>query len=138
MFEPILEKLNILLVDDEPDNLAVMEELLGLMGATVLTAGNGKDGLQSAIDNDPDLIVSDLSMPEMSGWEFIFRLRKREATKDIPVIALTAHAMAGDRERVLDAGFENYISKPVDMMELVSGLPKMLKKIPSLSDKLDS
>lgn len=136
MFEPVLKNLRILLVDDEPDNLAVMEELLLLMGATVMTAPNGKEGLQVAKDNTPDVIVSDLSMPEMSGWELLFRLRKAEATKDIPIIALTAHAMAGDRERVLDAGFANYISKPLDMMSLVTELPEMLKKISPLSEKL--
>lgn len=138
MFEPVLANLSILLIDDEPDNLVVMEELLVLMGAHVTTTANGKDGLQKAMEREFDLIISDLSMPEMSGWELLFRLRKREETKAIPVIALTAHAMAGDKERVLDAGFENYISKPVDLMNLLSELPEMLKEIPALSEKLYS
>jgi CheY-like chemotaxis protein len=136
MIEPILENMTILLVDDEPDNLAVMEELLMMMGARVITASNGKQGLQQAVDNAPDVIMSDLSMPEMSGWELLFRLQKRDATKDIPVIALTAHAMAGDKERVLDAGFANYIAKPIDMIKLVTELPEMLKGIPTVNEKL--
>ena len=138
MFESVLANLSILLIDDEPDNLEVMKELLLLMGARITTAVNGNDGLQKAIEREFDLIISDLSMPEMSGWELLFRLRKHEETRAIPVIALTAHAMLGDRERALDAGFDNYISKPIDLMNLLTELPEMLKEIPALSDKLYS
>lgn len=136
MFKPILRDIRILAVDDEPDNLSVIRELLTILGAEVITATNGQEGLEKALNNNPHLIISDLSMPQVTGWEFLINLRKHEATKDIPVIALTAHAMAGDREKVLEAGFANYIPKPLDILSVGPQLAEMFKEIPAIADKL--
>ena len=136
MFKPILRDIRILAVDDEPDNLSVIRELLTVLGAEVITAINGKDGLEKALVEAPHLIISDLSMPQVTGWEFLENLRKHETTKDIPVIALTAHAMGGDREKVLEAGFVNYIPKPLDILSIGSHLAQMLKDIPAIADKI--
>jgi len=102
----------VLIVDDELDNLIVAQELLSFYGARVLTAENGKEGL-SVIENMlPTFILLDLSMPEMDGWEMLKHIRATPYWADLPVIALTAHAMVNDMERALAAGFDGYISKP--------------------------
>ena len=127
----------VLVVDDEPDSLEVAGDLLEMVGVVVLTANNGVEGLEQARANLPHFIISDLSMPEMSGWEMLKRLKADESTRDIPVIALTAHAMQGDRERVLIAGFNNYLSKPLRPETFVSDLLKLLVDIPQVADMLD-
>lgn len=136
MVTPILQNICILAVDDEPDNLNVIQELLTLLGAEIITARNGKEGLEKTLAHKPHLIITDLSMPDVNGWEFLENLKKNELTKDIPVIALTAHAMGGDRERTLEAGFANYIAKPIDFLTITSQLEEMLEKIPVISDKI--
>ena len=126
----ILDTWKVLVVDDEPDSLAVAQILLELYGATVFTASNGEEALQLAIQNRPKLIISDLSMPNMSGWQLLHKLKANGLTRDVPVIALTAHAMEGDRARGFAAGFHNYLTKPLqpetfvsDLLSLVVGLP---------------
>jgi len=130
--ESILQGLQILVVDDEPDNLEVVVVLLQMFDADVLIASNGQEALEMARDFQPKFIISDLSMPVMSGWEMIHILKNDPKTKDIPVIALTAHAMTGDKQRVLAAGFHNYLSKPLqpatfirDFLQLVMNTPVM-------------
>ena len=103
----------VLIVDDEPDSLEVAGTLLDMVGVEVLTASNGKAGLEHAKAHRPNFIISDLSMPGMSGWEMLKHLKEDMATQAIPVIALTAHAMRGDRERAVAAGFHNYLTKPL-------------------------
>src|SRR4051812_2360814 len=93
----ILQGQKILVVDDEPDNLEVVVVLLQMCEAEVLVAFNGQEGLELARELQPKFIISDLSMPVMSGWEMIHILKNDPLTKAIPVIALTAHAMTGDR-----------------------------------------
>ena len=102
----------VMIVDDEPDNLAVAQKVLEFSGASVHTAGNGVEGIALLDHLLPTFILLDLSMPEMDGWEMFEKVRTNAKTEHIPIIALTAHAMAGDRERVLDAGFDGYIAKP--------------------------
>ena len=126
----------VLVVDDEPDSLEVAGDLLEMVGVVVLTANNGVEGLEQARAYLPNFIISDLSMPEMSGWEMLKHLKEDGATQDIPVIALTAHAMQGDRERVLAAGFNNYLSKPLRPETFVSDLLKLLVDIPQVADML--
>ena len=102
----------VLIVDDELDNLNVARKVLSFNGAEVHVARNGVEGLDKLAEVLPTFILLDLSMPEMDGWEMFRQMRQQSDVQDIPVIALTAHAMAGDREKVFDAGFNGYIPKP--------------------------
>ena len=108
-----LKNWTILIVDDEVDSLDVATYLFNFYGANVLTAENGEQGLQLAHEHHPLFILSDLSMPQVSGWDMIAKLKQDPTTADIPVIALTAYAMQGDRDKTISAGFHNYISKPI-------------------------
>jgi len=103
---------DILLVDDEPENLDVAGRWLRLAGATVVTARNGKEGLERAHEMSPQLILADLTMPVMDGWEMQHDLQNDILMSHIPVIALTAHTQEGVKDRVLTAGFVDYITKP--------------------------
>ncbi len=123
----------VLVVDDEPDSLEVATRMLKLAGAEVLTAENGRDGLEIARQWKPRFILSDLSMPVMDGWKMLDQLRHNLATRDIPVIALTAHDMPGDRERVFAAGFHNYIAKPLDPTKFIRQLANILLDIPNIA-----
>lgn len=102
----------VLIVDDEPDNVGVAQKVLKFNGADVHIARNGIEGLATLQDIHPTFILLDLSMPEMDGWEMLERLRTSDSLADIPIIALTAHAMSGDKEKVMAAGFDGYIAKP--------------------------
>lgn len=102
----------VLIVDDEPDNLGVAQKVLSYGGADVHIARNGLEGLAVLERIKPTFILLDLSMPEMDGWEMFERARALQTMDDVPIIALTAHAMTGDKERVLAAGFDGYIGKP--------------------------
>jgi len=127
----MLSGLKFLVVDDEPDNIGVVVKLLTMLGGEVSAAENGNLGLECARTDQPDVILADLSMPVMSGWEMLYQLNQDPALKEIPVIAFTAHAMAGDRERVLEAGFASYISKPIDVPKFIPQLVSVLKNIPA-------
>jgi len=113
---------SILLVDDEPDNLEVVAETLTFHGLTVRTAENGQHGLEIMRDFLPDVILLDLSMPKMDGWAMRDCVKSDPRTRHIPVIALSAHAMAGDKERALEAGFDGYMTKPVSVPTLLDDL----------------
>ena len=126
----------VLVVDDEPDSLDVAETLLEMVGVDVVVAGDGKEGLQLAQAHRPSFIISDLSMPEMNGWEMLRHLKEDPSTQAIPVIALTAHAMPGDRERVVAAGFHKYLSKPLRPETFIEDLVRLLVDIPPLAEKL--
>ncbi|SRR5258708_3937883 len=126
----------VLVADDEPDSLLVAQRLLKKCGAEVLTASNGKLGLQLATQRRPRFIISDLSMPEMSGWEMLYNLKNTPITADIPVVALTAHAMTGDRERAMEAGFHNYLTKPLRPETFINELLNLLLDIPSINMQL--
>jgi len=119
----------VLIVDDRKDNLLIAREALSFHGADVKTAINGVEGLAVLTDYKPTLILLDLSMPEMNGWEMHKKLRENEETKNIPVIALTAHVMAGDEEQVMDAGFDGYIPKPFSVASIVLQIQKILASI---------
>lgn len=122
----------VLVVDDERDNLEIARRLLEMAGATVTTASTGKSALE-AIKGRPSafkFILSDLSMPEMDGWELLYELKQDPRTQHIPVVALTAHAMMGDRERGIAAGFHNYITKPLDPTKFIRQLIMLMKDVP--------
>jgi CheY-like chemotaxis protein len=107
-----------LLAEDDETNISVMRDYLEAKGCRVLVARDGLEAIARVRQQRPDLILMDIQMPNMDGLEAIHRLRADAQTADIPVIALTALAMAGDRERCLEAGADAYLSKPVRLHEL--------------------
>jgi CheY-like chemotaxis protein len=112
----------ILIVDDEPDNLRLAADLLEYVGATVSSAENGKHALELADEFKPNMILLDLAMPEIDGWEVQQRLRTRPEFDQTPIVALTALVMPNDAERVRDAGFDAYITKPFRVRTLIEQL----------------
>jgi CheY-like chemotaxis protein len=102
----------VLAVDDEQDNLSVIEKVLAYQGAEVYAASNGIEALRILERITPTFILLDLSMPVMDGWETLEKIRENPLVSRLPVIAVTAHAMDGDREKALAAGFDGYIAKP--------------------------
>src|SRR5258707_2673436 len=126
----------VLVVDDEEDSLEVAQMLLEMAGAKVMLATNGREALELIRQQRPHFILSDLSMPEVDGWRLVHDLNRNRTTLDIPVIALTAHALSGDRERAIQAGFANYITKPLDVDKFIQQLLTVLLDIPQLSGLL--
>ncbi len=104
----------VLIVDDNLLNLELASDVLELSGMEVATASSGEEGIEKAKIWRPDLVLMDLRMPEMSGLEAMQALRRDDATADIPVAVLTASAMKGDEERLLESGFSAYLQKPID------------------------
>ena len=129
-----LKGLTFLVVDDEPDNVGVVVRLLNLMGAQAETAENGKEGLEKARTHVPNVMFVDLSMSVMTGWQMLHEAKQDPALQNIPIIALTAHAMSGDRERVLNAGFAGYIAKPIDVPVFIPHVLNMLRGFPQLNN----
>jgi CheY-like chemotaxis protein len=123
-------------VDDEEDSLNVARLMLQMAGADVKTASNGVEALKLVRTQRPHFILSDLSMPVMDGWRLIHELNIDRTLRDIPVIALTAHAMSGDRERAIQAGFVNYLTKPLDPDKFIQQLLNLLVDLPELNDLL--
>ncbi len=121
----------VLIVDDEPDNRVIAEKVLTFNGAKVMTAENGVEGLAALKQLTPSFILLDLSMPEMDGWEMLRCLRADRQWSMIPVIALTAHAMAGDRDRVMQAGFDGYIAKPFRLSTFMSEMLRCFRAMPA-------
>jgi two-component system cell cycle response regulator DivK len=115
----------ILLVEDNELNRDMLSRRLMRRGYQVDLAADGKEGLQMAEAIAPDLILLDLSLPGMDGWEVLRQLKQHSRMKHIPVVALTAHALVTDRNRALEAGFDDYDIKPVEM-------PRLLKKMETL------
>ncbi|MBC8098814.1 MAG: response regulator [Armatimonadetes bacterium] len=116
----------ILVVEDNKDNMTLIVDVLSSLDYTVLQAVDGELGLEMAQTEHPDLILMDLSLPRMDGWTATKHLKADDKLKAIPVIALTAHAMVGDRERALEAGCDDYLSKPIDLPELAKKLLQYL------------
>lgn len=109
----------ILAIDNEQDNLEVFKATLEMLyGAVVHVELSGQEALSSLSRIQPTVIVTDLSMPNMDGYVLLRQLRNRADTATLPIIAITAHAMGGDRDRILEAGFDGYISKPFDITSL--------------------
>ena len=118
----------VLVIDNELDNLKVVQEILSFAGATVHLAGSGIDGLAMLKSLKPSFILLDLSMPDLDGWETLKLIRAETETAPIPVIALTAHAMEGDRERVMASGFDGYIAKPFRLANLTKDIQECLDR----------
>ena len=107
--------IKVLLVEDNQDNQDLMRFLLERNGYEVVTALNGKQALVSARQEQPDVVLMDLTMPEMNGWEAAAAMKADPVLAHIPLIAVTAHTLPGDRRKTLGAGFDNYISKPINV-----------------------
>ena len=118
----------VLLVEDNDMNRDMLSRRLARRGYEVIVAVDGQEGIDKAESESPDLILMDLSLPVVDGWEATRRLKDSEATRDIPVVALSAHAMTGDREKALEAGCDDYDTKPVELSRL---LDKMTALLPS-------
>lgn len=113
-------------VEDNPDNRLLLQAILGT-AFEVTEFDNGPDALAAFAERAPDLVLLDISLPGMDGLEILSRIRADRALEDLPVIALTAHAMAGDRERYLSAGFDDYVTKPiVDEQILLKAIERLL------------
>jgi CheY-like chemotaxis protein len=117
----------ILLVEDNEMNRDMLSRRLVRNGFEVTIAVDGQQGVDMAASEHPDLILMDMSLPVIDGWEATRRVRANEATRKIPVIALTAHAMAGDREKAIEAGCDDYDTKPVEIARLLGKIAALLK-----------
>lgn len=131
----MLENWFVMIIDDEPDNLDVVRRLLVKMGAEVIGAENGRVALDRLQERPPHFIICDISMPVMDGWQFVRTVTQNRQWAHIPVIALTANAMMGDREKAIAAGFANYIAKPLDLAKFRGDIIRILAAIPSLSER---
>ena len=116
----------ILLVEDNELNRDMLSRRLARRGHQVVEATDGEAALALAASERPDLILMDMSLPVLDGWEATRRLKAAPATRPIPVIALTAHAMAADRERSLEAGCDDFDTKPVDLERLLGKIARLL------------
>ena len=121
----------ILIVEDNEMNRDMLSRRLERKGYQVLIAMDGETGIDVARTNAPDLILMDMSLPVVDGWEATRRLKADDVLKHIPVIALTAHAMANDRDKALEAGCDDYDTKPIE-------LPRLLAKMETLLVRADS
>jgi len=118
----------ILLVEDNEMNRDMLSRRLERAGYRVIVAVDGPRGIAAARAEAPDLVLMDMSLPEIDGWEATRHLKQDPATRDIPVIALTAHAMVSDRDRALEAGCDDYDTKPVDFARLLRKMTSILAR----------
>jgi len=118
----------ILIVEDEPRNLKLIRDLLEVSGYITFEAIDGKQGVEIAKAKKPDLILMDIQLPVMDGFEATRILKTDERTRDIPIVALTAHAMEGDEEKVKGAGCDGYISKPIDTRGFLNKIAEYLAR----------
>jgi len=117
--------MKILYVEDNDDNVYMLKNRLTRAGYTVIIAPDGAQGVAMALAEQPDLVLMDLSLPVLDGWEATRRIKADPATRHIPVVAITANAMTGDKEKAMAAGCDDFDTKPVDM-------PRLLGKIKAL------
>lgn len=115
----------LLLVEDNEMNRDMLSRRLRRRGYEVVTAVDGRIGVEMAVSEAPDLILMDMSLPEVDGWEATRQVKSDPKSQSIPVLALTAHAMAGDREKAMEAGCDDYDTKPIEF-------PRLLEKIQNL------
>jgi two-component system, cell cycle response regulator DivK len=123
--------MKILLVEDNEMNRDMLSRRLQRRGYEVTLAVDGEEGLALARSEEPDLILMDMSLPVVDGWEATRRLKADPATRAIPVIALTAHAMADDRDKALEAGCDAYDTKPIELSRLLEKIEALLGGVPS-------
>jgi two-component system cell cycle response regulator DivK len=112
----------VLVVEDNDKNMKLVRDVLQATGYSTLEATTGEEAIELALSQAPALVLMDVQLPGIDGVEALERLRQNERTVSIPVLALTAQAMSGDRERFLEAGFDGYLAKPVDVRELIQAV----------------
>ncbi|HTX90903.1 MAG TPA: response regulator [Anaerolineales bacterium] len=122
-----MEKKRILLVEDNVDNFELVRFLLDRAGCEVIPGHTGREAIQLASQHKPDMILLDLSIPEIDGWEAAREIKANPETSSIPLFALTAHTLPGDRQRAKEAGFDGFISKPIDVAGFGESINKALK-----------
>ena len=127
-FKKKADKTKILVVDDEPKIVQTLKDRLEMNEYHVLAAYDGKEGLDSAIENEPDIILLDILMPVMDGLEMLEALRRNPDCGDIPVIMLTARSQAQDIERAKASGIEDYVVKPFEISELLEKIENIVEK----------
>ncbi|OIO02394.1 MAG: hypothetical protein AUJ51_06425 [Elusimicrobia bacterium CG1_02_56_21] len=118
----------ILVVEDNENNTTLVRDILTLHGHEIIEAKNGEEGVKMAREAKPDLILMDIQMPVMDGFTAAKALRADPATKDIKIVGVTSYAMKGDKEKVLAAGFDLYIAKPINTRELPAQIKELLAK----------
>ncbi|HSJ52616.1 MAG TPA: response regulator, partial [Anaerolineae bacterium] len=125
---PPVEPHKILVVDDDPDILSLMEEALGLHGYEIRTAGNGREALDRVAESLPDLLLLDIKMPGVDGYEVIRRLKAAEATRGIPIVVITASPVDQERDKVqvLGMGADQYLTKPLSIENLIHEIKKAI------------
>lgn len=119
----------ILLIEDNEMNRDMLSRRLQRRGYEVALAIDGQSGVDMAKSREYDLVLMDMSLPEIDGWEATRRLREDPATKTLPIIALTAHAMSGDRDKALEAGCDDYDTKPIELDRLLSKIEALLRRL---------
>lgn len=125
----------VLIIEDNEDNRDALSRRLMRRGYDVIAATNGQDGVQMAENERPDIVLMDMNMPILDGWEATRLLRSNEATTKLPIIGLTAHAMAGDREKAIDAGCADYHTKPIDYSRLLDQIETLLSSKDERSER---
>ena len=120
--------MKILYVEDNEDNIYVVKNRFARAGFTVVVAMDGEQGVAMAAAEKPDLILMDLSLPVLNGWEATKRIKAHPQTRAIPIVALSAHAMVGDREKALAAGCDDYDTKPVELARLLEKVRALLPR----------
>ncbi len=125
--------LKVLLVEDNETNRDMLSRRLRKRGYEVALAVDGEEGVAAARSEQPALILMDMSLPKLDGWEASRQLKQGAATKDIPILALTAHAMTGEREKALSAGCDDFDTKPVDLDRLLAKMQALLDRRSSSS-----
>ena len=120
----------ILIVEDNDKNLKLVRDILQVKGYATIEAGNAEDGIVLARERKPDLVLMDIQLPGMSGIDAIGVLRADAATASIPVVAVTASVMPQDRNKIMEAGFDAYIGKPINLKEFLDTVRKMLERAP--------
>lgn len=123
----------ILIVDDDLKNRKLLRVLLQNSGYETIEAEDGEDGIKLAKEKNPSLILMDIQMPVMDGITAMKILKSEKSMAGIPIIALTSYAMKGDTERFLEAGFDGYISKPIDIHALMKAIDEIMKRYPPIS-----
>jgi len=116
----------VLLVEDNEMNRDMLSRRLVRRGYEVVFAADGQQGIDMAASENPDIILMDLSLPVIDGWEATRRVKAQAATKNIPIIGLTAHAMSDDRDKAIDAGCDEYDTKPVELERLIGKMERLL------------
>jgi len=121
-----MEKYRIMIIEDNPKNMKIMVDLMQVHGYETITAEDGMSGLETALKEKPDLILMDVQLPGIDGYEVTRRLKGKDATRDIPVVVVTSFAMKGEEARAKEVGAAGYISKPIDIHKLMDTVAEHL------------